>query len=326
MKRLTICIIAYAFVISLVSCTKFSMGEKVAGSSTWLAAIPDETPVASLSIPGAHDAATYTINTAFVDVFARTQAMTISDQLLYGVRAFDLRPALVNDKLEIYHDKYDTNVSFADAIDAILGFIDRYPTEFAIVLIRHEVEADDNAAAWSSAMYGLLSALPENRVVRDFSPGMTLGQVRGRILFISRNVYENGPIGAYVTGWYSGKDIRKQKSAKINDGALWVQDFYDPDGKDEKLQAIKTMLDEFAAGTAPGTWCINHTSGYTPGIFKAPDYGENAQNVNGQTADWIDGLNGSAGIVLMDFAGSSRYRSYQVYGDRLLKALIDHNK
>ena len=325
MKQLSTLIIAYAFVMALASCTKIVTGERVADRSEWLSAVPDDTPVASITIPGAHDAATYTISTPVVDIFARTQAMTIADQLSYGVRAFDLRPALVDNKLEIYHDKYDTHVSFADAIDTILDFLDSNPSEFAIILIRHETEADGNDAGWSEAMYNILSALPEEKVVREFDPEMTLSQVRGRILFLSRNEYRNGPIGAYITGWYSGEDIQRQKSAKINDGVLWVQDFYDPTGEDDKLDAIKNILDDFSAETTPGIWCINHTSGYTAGIFNAPDYGENAQNVNGRTADLIEGLSGSAGIVLMDFAGSSQYRSYSVYGDRLLDALINHN-
>lgn len=318
-------IIIFAIVAAFVSCTKIVTDEKVTPRSEWLSAIPDDTPVSSITIPGAHDAATYTINTPVVDFFARTQAMTIAELLSCGVRAFDLRPAYVNNKLEIFHGIFDTNVSFAEAVETILDFLDRNPSEFAVILIRHEQEADNNDTRWAGAMFDFLSALPEGKVVGEFNPEMKLRQVRGRILFISRNEYQNGPIGAYITGWYSGEDIQRQKSAKINDGILWVQDYYDPRGKEDKLDAIKALLDDFAAETSSGIWCINHTSGYTPGIFNAPDYGENASNVNSWTADWISELNGSAGIVLMDFAGTDSYRSYSVSGARLLTALISHN-
>lgn len=324
MKRLTYLILTFALFSS--SCTKIILGDNATDSSGWLSAVADDTPVASLSIPGSHDAASYTINTPFVEIFARTQAMTISEQLNYGVRAFDLRPAIADNRMKIFHDVYDTNVLFADAIDTILDFLGRNPSEFAIVLIRHEEEADNADSRWSGVLYDILSSLPENRVVRDFKPDLTVGQIRGKILFISRNPYENGPIGAFVSNWYSGKDIRLQKSAGINEGALWVQDYYDPNGKEDKLDAIRNMLNEFSGGAAPGTWCINHASGYTSGIFGAPDYRENAQNVNSLTAEWIEGLNGSAGIVMMDFAGASKCGKYPVCGDKLLRALINHNR
>lgn len=311
--------------LSCASCEKISLGEKAVDSATWVSAIPDDVTVASLSIPGAHDAATFTMNTPIISSFAKTQAMSISEQLERGVRAFDLRPALVDGKLKICHDKYDTNVSFADAVNAIVGFLDRNPSEFAIVLIRHEVEADNNTNDWNTEFYNYLSSVPDNRIIKTFNPLLKVKDMRGRILFLSRNEYADEPIGGYVHNWYSGTDIERQKSASIEETPLWVQDYYDPEGMDDKLSAVRNLLVDFAANSEPGIWCFNHTSGYTPGIFGAPDYGENASNINSKTAEIIESLSGSTGIVMMDFAGASKYKSYNVYGDKLLVSIINHN-
>lgn len=324
MNTLTRCTLLCFAALAALSCEKVSYGERT-DSSSWLSAVPDDIPVSSLSIPGTHDAATATLNTAVIRQFAKTQVLSIPDQLAYGVRAFDMRPAVVGGKLEICHSKFDTKTSFASAVGAIVEHLDAYPSEFAIVVIRHEEEADDNSPEWGRLMHECISGLPSERVMTDFDPQMTVAQMRGRILFLSRQEYDGGPLGAYITGWYSGQDPQRQKAAGIGDGRLWIQDYYDPDGKDDKLQAIKGLMDAYAAGHDSGTWCINHTSGYLPGIFSAPDYGANAENVNAQTADWLGGLKGSAGIVMMDFAGASRYRRYSVGGDRLLGAVINHN-
>ncbi len=324
-KRFLVLLFIGYVIVLMHACEKISAGEEVVDSSSWLASIPDNTLVCSLSIPGAHDAATYSMNQVLISDFAKTQAMSIANLFDGGVRAFDLRPALVNNQLKIFHGSFDTGTSFPDAVESILDRIAQNPSEFAIIIIRHEEEGDSNNANWGRRIYEYLSSLPDSSVLREFDARITVAQLRGRILFLSRSEYQNGPIGAYIKGWYSGMDIEKQKLATIGNGRLWVQDAYNPDSKEEKLSAIRNLLLEFSENVEPDIWSINHVSGYMPGPFNAPNYGENAQNVNGQTADWIDMSSGRIGIIMMDFAGVSEYKSYSVDGDKLLKAVINKN-
>ena len=321
MKRIALICMA---LIALSACEKFSIGDTT-DSSEWLSAVPDGTMVCNVSLPGAHDAATATLDKAIIRKFAKTQVLSIADQLMYGVRAFDLRPAVVDGELEICHSEYDTNTSFTECVNAMVEHLDRYPSEFIIVVIRHEEEADGNSDKWAGMMSDFIGSLPENRIMKTFDPEMTVSQMRGRILFLSRNEYRDEPYGAYIKGWTSGTDLEKQKSATIGEGSLWIQDYYDPDGADDKLDAIEAMLRAFSANEKRGVWCINHTSAYVPGIFSAPDYGANAENVNAKTAEWIDSMSGSTGIIVMDFAGADGYKNYKVAGDILLKAVINHN-
>lgn len=321
MKRIAFFCIA---LISLSACEKYLIGDTPAPSG-WLSAIPDDMMVCNISIPGSHDAATATFDMAIVRKFARTQVLTIADQLRHGVRAFDLRPAVVGGRLEICHGVFDTGVTFAETVNTMVRYLNMHPSEFIIVVVRHEEEADGNSDKWGRMMSDFIGGIPENRIMKTFDPEMTAAQLRGRILFLSRDEYGDEQYGAYIKGWTSGTDLEKQKSATVGEGSLWVQDYYDPDGAEDKLDAIGKMLSAFSSNEERGIWCINHTSGYVPGVLNAPDYAANAENVNGKTAEWIEALSGSAGIIMMDFAGSDWYNNYSVSGDTLLTAVISHN-
>lgn len=324
--KIQLIIIASSLFSILSGCGKFEMGERFMSAAQWQAALPDEMPVCCVSLPGAHDAATGSIDIPLVKDYARTQVLSIQQQWDYGVRVFDLRPAVVADTLLICHGSIKTRTGFKEALYTIVSALDATPTEFAIILIRHEIESDNNNGEWGGIMADCINSLPCSKVVRDFTPEMSVGQMRGRILFLFREDIADTTVGARIYGWTSSREINKQKSARIGSGSLWVQDYYDPQGEKDKIGAVKELLRGFSDSKNGFTWCINHTSAYLPAIFGAPDYGANAQNINAKIAGFIrSSIHGSTGIVMMDFAGASSYSSYEVGGDILLQAVIENN-
>ena len=106
-----------------------------------------------------------------------------------------------------------------------------------------------------------------------YHPHLTLGEMRGKILLLSRDVYADKPIGAYVRGWTHEPDFTLQSKGELyhedSQGALYVQDFYDTsEGKQAvalKCQSIKRLLDFSARSrqqeNARCPLVINHTSG-----------------------------------------------------------------
>ena len=320
------CLHILALLALAVSCqTKIDLDSAILeGEDTavcWMERLADDTPVTRLSIPGAHDAASATI-TAFKR-WTRTQELDIAGLWNCGVRAFDLRPAWVDGSLGIYHDKYSAHVSLPTVMDALLLALDRHPGEGAIVIIRHEQEADGNDPEWASQMGAYLSGKRER--LADWHPGMTLGELRGKILVLSRDDYAGGPIGGYIRGWTSGTDAKQQRSASILDSRgehspCWVQDYYDPAGAEDKWEEIRDMLD--ASAETKESLVINHTSGY---LGKLPNYRDNARNVNARTAEYLQNLDGPAGIIMMDFAGIDRSSGTDVGGKTLVEAVIAHN-
>lgn len=289
----------------------------------WMGRLADDTPLRALSIPGAHDAASSTI-TAWTS-WTRTQEKNIAELWNCGVRAFDLRPALVDGELLICHDKYSAHVTLPQVMQALLLALDRHPEEAAILLIRHEEEADDNAADWANVMGRYLSGI-RSRLV-DYRPGLTLADLRGKVLVLSRNEYTGGPIGGYIRNWSSGKELSAQKNASIVDGGgnsspLWVQDYYHPEGKDDKWAAVSGLLQAMASAGEDCPLVINHASGY---LGTLPNYRGNAENINALLADYIASHRTPAGIVMMDFAGVSSSKGVSVAGDLLVRALIENN-
>jgi len=289
----------------------------------WMTGLSDDTPLTSLSIPGAHDAATATI-TAYKR-WTRTQELDIAGLWNCGIRAFDLRPAWADGEMGIYHDKYSAHVSFPTVMNALLLALDKHPGEGAIVIIRHEEEADGNSPEWAAQMGSFLDGIRPR--LAEWSPGMTLADLRDKILILSRNAYEGGPIGGYLQGWTSTRDALAQRSAHIVDRSgqvspFWIQDFYDPEGLDDKWEEIREMLDATTVAEEPRPLVVNHASGY---LGKLPNYRANAQNVNVKTAEYIKGLDGPVGIIMMDFAGVTQSGGTNVGGKTLVDVVISHN-
>ena len=315
-----------------LSCVKLSVDDPLPSlpfpEAEWITHISGTAKVCSLSIPGAHDSATSTLWTPVVDNFAKTQTLSIGELWDAGVRAFDLRPAVGgNGSLQIYHGPFSAHISFSECIGTILSCLGAHPGEFAVVLIRHEVEGDEGSPSWESLMREELSSLPGNRVRETFSPDLTVDDMRGRILFLSRNTYEGGPVGGYVTSWSSSSDLSAQKGCRIDSHPFWVQDYYDPEGEEGKWAAVKGMMDAFSSlGEESTVWCMNYTAGYVGGFLGLPSYEGNAVNVNLRAARYIrESVAGPLGIVMMDFAGALHFRGTPVWGDYLVKSIICHN-
>ncbi len=321
----------------------------------WMGHLPDDRPMCELSIPGTHDAATgkgfLPADTLLGNLIGRTQELGIDRQWSAGIRAFDLRPAVMTDSegrqtLHVYHGEFATQYSFGDVLSLLRDSLRAHPSECAVIVMRHESSPSRDECRWAVIMDSCLKANAD--VLADFRPGITLGQMRGRILLLSRDNYAPVPYGGYIKGWVHVADLNSQRGAYIygpsseGDCPLWVQDFYDTsvaDGLAVKTKAIARMA--YAAVRMRPlmghryTWVINHTSGYS---LTAKGYGDepvsltegyraNAATTNktmlGILAD--KQYDGPVGIIVMDFGGTDRSGSYDVSGLRLVNAVISHN-
>lgn len=186
----------------------FTILSTTANATDWLGRISDDMPVCRLSIPGTHDAAT---GEGFVDAdtlagnyIARTQELTLAKQWEAGIRAFDLRPDLATDslgmqKMTVFHGEFATNTTFSAVISMLRDSLHAHPSEFAIIIMRHESSPNRESSHWADRMDYIL-ALNSDLLV-DFRPDITVGQLRGRILLLSRDKYDSVPHGAFVEGW-----------------------------------------------------------------------------------------------------------------------------
>lgn len=350
-------------------------------SNNWMTPLDNDILVSQLSIPGTHDAAASStsmnmaMHTGLGDLVARlaqavigevglTQAISLEEQWEMGIRAFDFRPAYSNRSdltgLVIWHglvvctDSDGNAVTLDGAVNTLLDKMSG-TEEFAVIVMRHESEKASvevlgseinftakDVDAWAGAMGTYLKGLIDAGKAVMYNPELTLGDVAGKILFLSRDTYTGGPYGGYIRQWphnsmvdltntpsYIEEDAGGSKDS--NDGTLYVQDYYSISDTSEKSGYVKQMANLSTTTNLPNVaeaWFINHCSGYTGDTSSSAGYRENAgvQNLalyNYLTSDSY--VAGPLGIVLMDYVGARTFSGDTVYGDLCVQAIIDNN-
>ncbi len=320
-------------------------------AADWMARLADTTRVCRLLIPGTHDAATgdgfIPADTLLGRKAAQTQDKNIAEQWQAGIRAFDLRPAVRTgadgkESLHLYHGEFATTRSFDSVMRQIADSVAAHPTEFAIILMRHEASPSRNETNWAALMRQSLDRV--GGVLAAFRPGLTVADLRGRILVISRDTYGDVPRGGYAGGWSHSKHLADQCKAWIkgenpsDKARLMVQDFYDtslPDGIRDKRVAIRTLFSRKKRTDmiTPNAcvWMINHTSGYSltangPGgepVSLSHGYRDNASHTNPLVLGSLRSATELSGIVLMDFAATDNSCGYNVMGKTLVEKIIE---
>lgn len=340
------CSVSYLFLqfsAMLFACAAVAVAQPREYKS-WQSHLCDSILLSSLSIPGAHDAATGE-GLCFVAGFGKTQSLTLSELWDSGVRAFDLRPAVSDGALKICHGPIKVRISFDDALEVICSKLKQNPTEFAIVLLREESESenDEERALWPSAVGACIASLGDRAAA--FSSGMTVGDVRGKILFLSRSHYCGTAKGALIKGWsHSAQgscEARIVSSAGGAEEVLQVQDYYNTIGHERqcnKSAAIKHFFN-IAANAPACVWTINFLSGYStlwlgiPGVPTTAGYKRNAERQNAYALNCLNEQQKPAvGIVFMDFAGIDAVAggiwhpaAFRVHGKTLVQTVIERN-
>ena len=320
-------LILFTFVLS------FNAKSQVTDYQNWMKGLDDAAFICQLSIPGAHDACSSSfsgMSAIGAAVAGKVQTKTVQEMLPLGVRVFDLRPAVKNNELTICHGILVTSFSFNTIMQQLCTYLDAHPSEFCIVVIRHEVEADDGDSSFGSKLQTSLASIKDHLV--DFRPNLTVGEARGKILFISRDAYDEPMYGGRIV------DLRDNQS-DINNMlgghcygpgtykcSWWAQGHYEYSDVNTKKNAILAMLNKSCelAGKYSYTWVDNGTSGYK-------ETGTNsACQTNAKTCNpYMQGLlasgnyNGPAGIVFMDYCCDGDNSDY--YGLSLTKEVINHN-
>ena len=266
--------------------------------NNWITPLDDNIYVSQLSIPGTHDAATGDGTTYSL---GKTQELTLDQQFEIGIRAFDLRPAVSGSDLILCHGVVATTFAWDQVMERFKYYLSEHPGEFIIALIRHEDEYDDGNSSWGSIMQGKLESLKaetnpktNESYTADFKPDLTVGELRGKILFLCRDwtkYNDAGPVVGGYTGWsHNENGSTANIYSRTTSGTLKIQDYYSAAAnstwiKDTQLGAMRSngkLCDAFASdkwkviancldnsmkfhteSSKANEWSINHTSGYT---------------------------------------------------------------
>ena len=137
MKNKRLCTYGFLTIITILIISIFSMLEinRKYDDNCWMAQVDDNKKITELSIPGTHDSGA--LHSIF-DVSGKCQDLSIKSQLQIGVRFFDIRLQLVNDKFNIVHSFVDQKLYFKDVLYDMAKFIKENNSEFLIVSIKKE--------------------------------------------------------------------------------------------------------------------------------------------------------------------------------------------
>ncbi len=226
----------------------------------WMQDIEDNRLVCKMSIPGTHDTGAYTGNG-----WVKTQDKNIEQQLNSGIRFFDIRLVHDNGILKLCHDSYIFDTTFdRDVLKTTVEFLKEHPSETVIMTIKRDHDLDKDGGtkyrgALQKALEGDRTLTPY--MVKSFRSDFTLGDLRGKMLIISRDGWIMTPSGK-VTSWPDNASFTSSiESTNESRTTIHVEDHYKSRASDKVNYVAQNVRKAQAAFSGPqNDWFITFTS------------------------------------------------------------------
>ena len=316
--------------------------------ANWMAELPDEAYVCTLSIPGTHDSATGNGFTSSIYAgSAQTQDKTIMEQLEMGVRAFDFRPGRKNAgsitnqnyRLRCYHGIAEIDLWYDDAIRDICSWLEKHPGEFIVIHLypgpNNSIGHSDNNDEASALHNELISEAAVAPHIARFEPSLKVKDMRGKILFLKRwNLnWDSDKIGIMwdwdETEWKSKEMYLKSNGYEERKTRIVMQDKANTK-PEEKIARFKDLY-QFSSSYAPANerdmmWTLNFASSYNGTTSSRESYAENAAALLPEIPGMLEKAVGPTGVVFMDWVGDDTHLSkYNTQGETAVRAIADNN-
>ena len=284
----------------------------------WMKALPDATPLCKLSIPATHDSGALLGKEGGL----QTQDISIAEQLESGIRGFDIR-LRVNDcckKLGVYHSILYQQMTWEDnVLPAFIRFLKEHPSETLVVSMKCE---GGSSSEYEEQLEKSLQD-PANAAyfVQNFAADLTLGDCRGKILFLHRDDAGERYPGALCWRWHDNATFELEMEGSNGKNAVAsIEDVYYHEDATYATHKAELTFEHMksAMDAAPDSykWFISYAS-----ATALPKAGPQAFSdvVNPWLAQKMEGVKKNCGIVLIDFAGTPAAKE-------LIHALIMSNE
>lgn len=271
--------------------------------NNWMQDIEDNRLVCKMSIPGTHDTGANTGN-----VWVKTQDKDIKQQLNSGIRFFDIRLVHDNGILKLCHGSNIFDTTFVgDVLKTTVEFLKEHPSETVIMTIKRDHDLDKDGG--TKYRIALTKALEVDRaltpyMVKSFRSDFTLGDLRGKMLIISRDGWITTPSGK-VTSWSNNASFSSSiESTNGSSTTIHVEDHYKSWASDKVSYVAQNVRKAQAAFSGPqNDWFITFTSSTGGWGIETP-----ANTTNQIDRDVNNVLKGdenfrTSGILVFNFAG-----------------------
>lgn len=150
----------------------------------WMSNIDDNKYLSEITIPATHDcgADLHTSAQGMETEVTIAQDFRIANQLLLGVRWFDIRLNDDDGTMTVFHGPYYLHKNFNDLIRPTLDFLTAHPKETVVFMIKqeHSSRGDD---AFANGVLGYLNwSYPDRFWLGDHIP--QLSEVRGKVVIV----------------------------------------------------------------------------------------------------------------------------------------------
>lgn len=283
---------------SLASLAKVSSRTSLAPieMNSWMSGLQDNISLTKISIPGTHDSGAR-VDAPVVSGTAKTQDLSIAEQLNAGVRFLDIRCRHIDNAFTIHHGAIYQNLNFDDVLNACYTFLNSHPSETIIMSVKEEYDASNTTRSFEQTFDSYVQKNPSKWDLGANIP--TLGAVRGKIKLLRR--FSSGTTkGINASPWADNTTFDINNSGV----QLKVQDYYKVTNNDDKWNGISSLLNE-AKNDTNGKLFVNFTSGYKPGIFGIPSIPTVSNNINPRLKTFFQSnTHGSFGIMPIDFVNA----------------------
>lgn len=264
--------------------------------NNWMSGLQDNISLSKISIPGTHDSGAR-VDPPVLSGTAKTQDLSIAEQLNAGVRFLDIRCRHIDNAFAIHHGAIYQNLNFDDVLNACYTFLNSHPSETIIMSVKEEYDPSNNTRSFEQTFDAYVQKNPSKWDLGANIP--TLGSVRGKIKLLRR--FSSGTTkGINASPWADNTTFDINNSGV----QLKVQDYYKVTNNDDKWNGISSLLNE-AKNDTNGKLFVNFASGYKPGIFGIPSIPTVSNNINPRLKTFFQSnTQGSFGIMPIDFVNA----------------------
>lgn len=166
-------------------------------ANQWLNHMNDEVLLSQLSIPGTGNSYSYTYSGSGNDTIKyKAQSLNIEKQWNLGVRAFEVTAGRNADTGKtnfgegglVLDNSSHSSTTVEQAVREVYGMLEKYPKEFAMMIISYQPKASRDGDQFITDFMNWYKTLGihTGKHTALFRPGLSIGDVRGKMMFILR--------------------------------------------------------------------------------------------------------------------------------------------